>query len=112
MLLYKGGLVEVLFKDKDLERCAVDMNFALRRMGQKRYHIYLKRIQYMLVVPNFESLRLGAGRFHELSGNRQGQWACDLDQPYRLVFRAGEDTTGRKWVEITKAEVLEVVDYH
>ncbi|WP_407442291.1 type II toxin-antitoxin system RelE/ParE family toxin [Fibrobacter sp.] len=104
--------MEVLFKDKDLERCAVEEAYGLRKLGARRIKFYWKRLENIRQSSNFEMLRQLPGRFHELSGNRQGQWACDLDQPYRLVFRAGEDTTGRKWVEITKAEVLEIVDYH
>lgn len=65
-----------------------------------------------MISPNFESLRNVVGHFHELVGNRKGEWACDLDQPYRLVFKAGESADGKKWVEITSAEILEIVDYH
>lgn len=104
--------MKVLFKDKELEKCALDTRFALKRMGDVRSKIYLRRIRSLMISPNFESLRNAVGHFHELVGDRKGEWACDLDQPYRLVFKAGEDTDGKKWVEITSAEVLEIVDYH
>jgi len=104
--------LEVSFKDKELEKCARDFKFAIKQMGRIRSKIYLQRIQFLLISPNFQSLRLGPGHFHELTGNRSGEWACDLDQPYRLVFRAGENADGKKWIEIASAEILEIVDYH
>ena len=30
------------------------------------------------------------GHYHELTGDRKGEWACDLDQPYRLIFEPHE----------------------
>ena len=45
------------------------------------------------------------GRCHSLTGNRAGQYALDLVQPYRLIFtKIGN--------EIQIAEVQEIVDYH
>ena len=49
-----------------------------------------------------EDVRFLPGHYHELRGNRKGQWACDLDQPYRLVFKIDEQL-------IT---IKEIVNYH
>ena len=45
-------------------------------------------------------------------GNRKGQWACDLDQPYRLIIWGAEPDKAIVWAEVTEAEVVEIVDYH
>lgn len=53
-----------------------------------------------------------------MTENRKGQWACDVDQPYRLVFEPHETPipmgeNGRyKWIEIKGVEIKEIVDYH
>jgi len=47
-----------------------------------------------------------------------GQWSCDLDQPYRLVFEPQEkpiptDKSGKYiWLEIKAVEIIEIADYH
>ena len=54
------------------------------------------------------------------TGDRKGQWACDLDQPYRLIFEPHEkpipkNAEGRYlWIEIEikGVEIIEIVDYH
>ena len=45
-------------------------------------------------------------------GNRKGQWACSLDQPYRLILKGAEPDKVVIWAEIDEAEILEIVDYH
>jgi len=104
--------LEVSFKDKELERCALDASYGLRKLGVSRSKLFWRRLDNIRQSENFECLRSLPGHFHELTGNRAGEWACDLDQPYRLVFRAGEYADGKIWIEITSAEILEIVDYH
>ncbi len=70
------------------------------------------------VAKNLEELRNQPGNWHELTGNRKGQWACDLDQPYRLIFTPTErpipeNAAGRYiWIEITAVEIIEITNYH
>lgn len=104
--------MEVSFKDKELEKCALDASYGLRKLGASRSKLFWRRLDNIRQSENFESLRSLPGHFHELTGNRASEWACDLDQPYRLVFRAGENADGKIWIEITSAEILEIVDYH
>jgi proteic killer suppression protein len=58
------------------------------------------------------------GNYHELTNIRKGLWACDLDQPYRLVFTAYEkpipmNEDGKYiWLEITGVELIEIINYH
>ena len=50
--------------------------------------------------------------------NRKGQWACDLDQPYRLIFEPHENPIPTNehaqyiWLEIKGVEIVEIVNYH
>ena len=57
-------------------------------------------------------------RLHELTGNRELQFAVDLAQPHRLVFAPNHEPVparedgGLDRGRITAIVILEVVDYH
>ena len=104
--------MKIEFRDKELRRCATDEAYALRRMGRKRAKCYKDRINAITYAQNFVELLHVPGHFHELLGNRIGQWACDLDQPYRLIIKGTEPDNVVVWAEVNEAEVLEIVDYH
>jgi len=76
------------------------------------------RLYSLLDAETLEDVRREPGNFHELTGDRKGQWACNLDSPYRLIFVPHEDpipTTGDGryiWAEILGVEIIEIVDYH
>ena len=65
-----------------------------------------------------KDLRYAPGRFHELKETKKGQWACDLDHPYRLIFTPQEnpiptDDDGKYiWIEILGVEIVKIEDYH
>lgn len=108
----------VTFSDKDLERCADDEKYCIKKLGARRAKIFNTRISYLKTSENLEAVRYLPGKFHELVENRKGQWACDLDQPYRLIFVPHEnpiptDANGKYlWIEIKGVEVLEITNYH
>ncbi|SHK61876.1 killer suppression protein HigA [Fibrobacter sp. UWEL] len=104
--------MKILFADRELELCATSKSVALKTMGKVRANLYLKRIRTMMSVDNFEQLKCYSGNFHELVGNRKGQWACNLDQPYRLVSKGAEPNETVLWKNVSEATVLEIVDYH
>ena len=104
--------MEIIFADKNLERCATDAAYALRYLGQKRAKCFTNRLGNIRVAGNFEDLRNMPGHFHELSGNRKGEWACDLGQPYRLIVKGSEPNKIVIWSMVTTAEIIEIVDYH
>jgi len=72
----------------------------------------------MYAAETYDDLRNLPGRYHELKNQRKGQWACDLDHPYRLIFTPQErpipaDKNGKFiWIEITSVEIIEITDYH
>ena len=104
--------MKIEFRDEDLKRCATDEAYAIRRMGRNRAKYYLQRVSHIMEAKDFADLKNFPGHFHELVGNRKGQWACDLDQPYRLIIKGAEPDKVVIWTEIDEAEVLEIVDYH
>ena len=108
----------VISNDKNLRTAINNSAKALKEFGSKRGKILLQRISALLLADTLEDVRHLPGHFHELTGNRKGQWACDLDQPYRLIFTPHElpiptDSSGRYiWIEITSVELIEITNYH
>ena len=106
------------FADKKLEKMAADYDLCCRKMGSIRAAIYHTRLGVFLDVKTLEEVRSLPGRFHTLYGNRRGQWACDLDHPYRLIFRPDVHPVPVNehgqfiWSAITSVEILEITDYH
>ena len=110
--------MEISFATKALEKQANDIAQCKRKMGENRAIAFQKRLGALRAAATLEELRFMPGRFHELTGKRKGQYACDLDGPYRLIFEPQEglaplhnhDALG--WNAITAVHIVEIVDYH
>lgn len=110
--------MEITFKEKSLERLANDNKVSQRKLGNKCAKKLHLRLQALRSALSLEDVRNLPGRFHELTTNRKGQWSCDLEHPYRLIFEPHEDPIpindqgGYIWCEIKGIEVVEIIDYH
>ncbi len=110
--------MNITFKIDKLKELANDDRALKRKYGNKRAKVLKQRLDQLKAAESLEDLRYAPGHFHELVQNRKGKWACDLDQPYRLIFEPHEnpiptDTHGQYlWVEIHGVEILEIIDYH
>ncbi|MBR3852031.1 MAG: killer suppression protein HigA [Fibrobacter sp.] len=106
--------MQVVYADKEMARCAGDKAYAVRKMGQRRADAYSVRIDALHRAVDLDALKNVAGRFHELTGNRAGQWACDLDHPYRLIFKPVLNSDGNIVGLIVEqiVSILEIVNYH
>ena len=106
------------FSDNKLEKYANDDRTGSKKLGEKRFKKYKQRLDQLKASKTLEDVRFQPGRFHELTSNRKGQWACELDHPYRLIFEPQEnpipiDSDGKYiWVEIKGVEIIEIDDYH
>lgn len=110
--------MDITFGDRKLEQLANDYRKCLKKMGRIRAEKFNKRLGDLRNSNTLEDVRHLPGRYHELTGDRKDQWACDLDQPYRLIFEPHEkpipsDENGRFiWAEIKGVEVIEITNYH
>lgn len=110
--------MEVTTADKKIEQYAKNRSKAVKSLGKRRADKFYERLQDLLDANNLEELRYAPGHYHELVGDRKGQWACDLDQPYRLIFEPHEkpipsDPNGKYiWIEIKGVELIEITNYH
>lgn len=110
--------MEITFSDNKLKRLVNDDRKLFKELGKNRATILRRRLSQLLDAATLEEVRHLPGNYHELKHDRKGQWACDLDQPYRLIFTPHEDPipvddVGQYlWIEITGVEILEITDYH
>ncbi len=110
--------MNITFNRKQLEKLSNDYKKCQKVMGQTRAKLFQKRLGDLLNAHSLEDVRFLPGRYHELTGNMKGKWACDLDQPYRLIFEPYEspiptDADGKYlWAEIRGVEIVEISDYH
>lgn len=104
--------------DKKLKKIAKDTKSCLQVYGQVRGKKILQRLSDLRTADTLEDVRHLPGKYHELGENRKGQWACQLDGNYRMVFKPHEDPIPQNedgqyiWVQILGVEIMEVVDYH
>lgn len=97
---------------------ANDDRLASRKLGPLRASLFGQRLDDIRAATTLEDVRYLPGNYHELTADRKGQWACDLDHPYRLIFQPHEepipeDENGRYiWIEITGVEIIEITNYH
>jgi proteic killer suppression protein len=101
--------MEIIFKTKQLEKCANDSKTAIKKWGAKRAELFAKRVTQLKALPDMTTVKNLPGQHHSLKGDRDGQWACKLDGGWRLVYRPIEEE-GTTVYQIIKIE--EVIDYH
>lgn len=110
--------MDISFANKHLRKYAHDTKLAIKKLGPDRARLYKQRLDDMAASESLEDLRNMPGRYHELTGDLKGKWACSLGGPYRLIFTPHEypvPTDGRGcyiWAEIYGVEILEIKDYH
>lgn len=110
--------MKITFKDKELEELANNDKLRLKKMGKIRAAKYKLRLTQLDSANSLQDVKDMPGNYHDLVGNLKGKWACDLDQPYRLIFTPHEDPIPTNpdgkylWLEIHGVEIIEIKDYH
>ena len=108
----------ITFADKKLKKYANNNGLAVRKMGDRCAKLYQKRLEDMADAESFADFEYLPGRFHQLTENRKDQWSCDLDHPYRLIFKPMEEPIPKNQhgkhilIEIISLEIIEVTNYH
>lgn len=110
--------MDIKFRNKKLEKLANDPRKCKQELGEPRAKLFLTRLTDLRDAETLEEVRNLPGKYHELTATRKGQWACNLDQPYRLIFVPQENSIPTNedgqyiWAEIVGIEITEIVDYH
>jgi len=110
--------MEIHIPDKKLKKMAEDERLCQRKLGAIEADIFSYRLNQIDTAQTLEDLRHVDGNYHELKGDRKGQWACDLQQPDRLIFEPHEKPIPTNpsgsyiWIEIKSVDITEIVNYH
>ena len=103
--------MELRFANSQLEKLCTSPERAVKKYGARCARILLDRMRQMRLAENLRELSQQSGHFHALTGERKGQWACNLLGGLRLVFVPG--ARGEMVLkEITYLTITEIVDYH
>lgn len=97
----------VQYKTNTLRKICTNATVARKKYGDIMARLIHQRVDEMSAAESIEQMiRFRIGRCHALHGNREGQFAVDLEQPHRLIFEKVLD-------EIKIVSVIEIVDdYH
>lgn len=98
--------MEITYKNNMVKKVCTQYSEAVKTHGDRvaiKLHTRLREIQSADTVEEMILYRIG--RCHRLEGPLKGQYAMDLGQPYRLVFKK-TDKDGRC------VRILSIEDYH
>lgn len=110
--------MKITFADKKMAKLVNNDRKMKQAYGASRAKVLRLRLTQLQDACNLEEVRYFPGHYHELTNDRKGQWGCDLDQPYRLVFTTIEKPIPTNehgqyiWIEITGVEIVEIINYH
>lgn len=110
--------MDITFANRKLEKYGNDFSLAQKKLGNERASKYHQRLGDMRDAESFADLEFLPGNFHSLTANRNCQWSCSLDHPYRLIFEPAikpiphNDHGNPILTEIKIVEIIEIVDYH
>lgn len=87
-----------------------------KRFGAVRWKLLRKRLAALAAAPTLRDMR-GVAGFHQLTGDRAGQFAMKLDGAVRLVLEPDHpvpllDDGGINESAVMGVVVVEVVNYH
>lgn len=110
--------MEIWFESRRLQRILSSERELVRRFGASGARKIQARLAQLEAADTLEDMRDLPGRCHELSGDRSGQLAVDVENPNRLIFEPTENPAptkadgGLDWEAVTAITVIEIVDYH
>ncbi len=111
--------MELHFRNRKLEKACTIERESVRLWGAEQSGVVRRRIAQLAAAANLGVIStLPPPRLHPLSGQREGQFAVDVKQPFRLIFEpVGEDIPkladgGIDKAGITAIRILDVKDYH
>jgi proteic killer suppression protein len=108
----------IIFADRKLEKYANDYSLAQRKLGNNQAKLLHKRLNDLYDAENFSVLFDLPGHHHPLTENRSGQWACNLEQPSRLIYKPiipdelAQTEEQIDLVQLVELSVIEITDYH
>ena len=110
--------MDISFRDRRLVKQFNEQRLLQKKHGAVRARKISQRLSTLQAAETLEDMRTLPGRCHELTGDRAGQLALDLDGPFRLIFEPDHepiprrDDGGLDWTAVTAVTIIGVEDYH
>ena len=111
--------MDVYFSSKKLQRICSNEKQLFTEYGQQNAKKIMLRLSELYAVDNLSLIsHLPPPRLHQLTQDRAGQFAVDIKQPYRIIFRPYNDPLpaladgGIDISKVTKIQIIEIGDYH
>ncbi len=108
--------MHIYFINKRQEKLFNSEKSLTKKFGRRNARIIQQRLLDLNGVSNLSEMRLLPGRCHRLKGDREGQFALDLEHPKRLIFEPffenDESSKNVELVEIKAVVIIGVIDYH
>lgn len=109
-------VMEIYFENDKLLELAEDECKASKKLGKIQAQLFFKRLESLYFASSPSELNSLPGNFHLLKHNRNGQWACNLVHPFRLIFEIQKIITPIeskiKGACSYKVTIIEIIDYH
>jgi proteic killer suppression protein len=111
--------MEVYFGTNKLKKIFSNEGELKKTFGVENSNKIMLRLTQLHAASCLNDMKFVPGaRFHQLEGKRKEQFAVDLKNPFRLVFKPNDDPIPYKdnneidLEKIFNIKIIEVVDYH
>ena len=111
--------MDVTFRNTKLQKIFESESSLKRKYGPRRGIKISRHISHLRSLPNLAMVPTGGPfRCHQLSGDRDEQFAIDLVHPFRLVFEVEHNPIPRDKFggidkgRVTAIRIKEVINYH
>ena len=111
--------MDISFASGSLQKVCNSQKEMHRKFGQKVAGRLAQRLSELKAAESLAEIsHLPPARLHELGHDRQGQFAVDLAQPKRLIFKPDHNPVplkadgGLDKEKITRLRIVEILDYH
>jgi len=109
--------MKIYFKTKKLAKVLNNSKLIEKNYGKSAKKIK-NQLDDLAMVDNLQEAMELPGNHHPLTGDREGQFACYLVHPFRLIYEPAneplpvDENNALIYKEITIIEIIEIVDYH
>jgi toxin HigB-1 len=111
--------MKVSFKTTKLQKLLGQHKELVKAFGDKRARLIERRMVYLKGASNLQDVpQKKPYRCHELTGQRKGEFAVDVDEKLRIVFVPDHDPVqklpdgGIDRKAVNEIVIIEVGDYH
>lgn len=110
--------MDIIFKTKKLAKIFNEEKRLKKEFGENAKYIKRRMAVLHAALSLIDVPQQKPFKCHELTGNRKGEYAVYLKQPYRLIFKPAHESIpidndgGYDLEKITAIKILGVEDYH